>query len=146
MYDDNNNDNGNDNANNGGDGIDDSADMRLRTDGGTDESGDDPFGDAMDAAESATADAESGAATSGGADGFDVEAFLEGVSEGEKSKMLSIRVTPEMHQLWRELREDPSVQVDVPESIRNHIETLAHRHPTAAERAGRKLAIEREFQ
>lgn len=133
MYDDNDNDN-------------DNANMRLRTDGGTDESGDDPFGDAMDAAESATSDAESTGLASDGADSFDVEAFLEAVSEGEKTKMLSIRVTPEMHRLWRELREDPSVQVDVPESIRNHIETLAHRHPTAAERAGRKLAIERELR
>jgi hypothetical protein len=131
MYD--NNDNVNDNDN-----------MNLRTDGGTDESDDDPFSEAMDAAESATADGEDG--ESSGSDDFDVEAFLDELSEGEKTKMLSIRVTPEMHRLWRELREDPSVEVDVPESIRNHIETLAHRHPTAAERAGRKLAIEREFQ
>lgn len=136
MYDDNDYDNGNDN----------NANERLRTDGGTDESDDDPFGEAMDAAESATADGENGGAASDGADSFDVETFLDTVSEGEKTKMLSIRVTPEMHQLWRELREDPSVQVDVPESIRSHIETLAHRHPTAAERAGRKLAIEREFR
>jgi hypothetical protein len=137
MYDDNDYDNDNDNSNNNG---------RLRTDGGTDESGDDPFGEAMDAAESATADDESGEMGAGDADDFDIETFLDEASEGEKTKMLSIRVTPEMHRLWRELREDPSVQVDVPESIRNHIETLAHRHPTAAERAGRKLAIERELQ
>lgn len=131
MYDDNDNDNDN---------------MALRTDGGTDESGDDPFGEAMDAAESAAADDEDSEMPSGDAESFDVEAFLDELSEGEKTKMLSIRVTPEMHRLWRELREDPSVEVDVPESIRNHIETLAHRHPTAAERAGRKLAIEREFR
>jgi hypothetical protein len=131
MYDDNDNDN-------------DNGNVSLRTDGGTDESNDDPFGEAMDAAETAAADGEDGA--SSGSEDFDVEAFLEELSEGEKTKMLSIRVTPEMHSLWRELREDPSVEVDVPESIRNHIETLAHRHPTAAERAGRKLAIEREFQ
>ena len=123
----------------------DNGNMNLRADGGTDESDDDPFGEAMDAAESATADGEDGEISSG-SDDFDVEAFLDELSEGEKTKMLSIRVTPEMHRLWRELREDPSVEVDVPESIRNHIETLAHRHPTAAERAGRKLAIEREFQ
>jgi hypothetical protein len=133
MYDDNDNDNDDNNSN-----------VSLRTDGGTDESNDDPFGEAMDAAETAAADGEGGA--SSGSEDFDVEAFLEELSEGEKTKMLSIRVTPEMHRLWRELREDPSVEVDVPESIRNHIETLAHRHPTAAERAGRKLAIEREFQ
>jgi len=137
MYDDNDNDNDNDNR---------SADMNYRTDGGTEEGEDDPFGDAMDAAESAAADDEDGDVPSEDAESFDVEAFLEELSEGEKTKMLSIRVTPEMHRLWRELREDPSVEVDVPESIRNHIETLAHRHPTAAERAGRKLAIEREFQ
>ena len=135
MYDDNDNDDDDNNGN-----------VNLRTDGGTDESGDDPFGDAMDAAESTAADDEDGEMASGNAESFDVEAFLEELSEGEKTKMLSIRVTPEMHRLWRELREDPSVEVDVPESIRNHIETLAHRHPTAAERAGRKLAIEREFQ
>jgi hypothetical protein len=141
MYYDNDNDNDNDN----GDAAS-NANVRVQTDGGTDESGEDPFGEAMDAAESATADGEDGGAATDGADNFDVEAFLEAVSEGEKTKMLSIRVTPEMHQLWRELREDPSVKVDVPESIRNHIETLAHRHPSAAERAGRKLAIERELR
>jgi hypothetical protein len=137
MYDDNDNDNDDDNG---------SADMNYRTDGGTDEDEDDPFGNAMDAAESAATGDEDGEVPSGDAESFDVEAFLDELSEGEKTKMLSIRVTPEMHRLWRELREDPSVEVDVPESIRNHIETLAHRHPTAAERAGRKLAIEREFQ
>lgn len=139
MYDD--NDYDNDNGNESG-----STDMNYRTDGGTDEGEDDPFGDAMDAAESAATGDEDGEVPSGSAESFDVETFLDELSEGEKTKMLSIRVTPEMHRLWRELREDPSVEVDVPESIRNHIETLAHRHPTAAERAGRKLAIEREFQ
>lgn len=138
MYDDNDYDNENNNENNN--------DNNLMADGGTDESSDDPFGKAMDAAESATAEDENGEMPADDGDAFDVEAFLDEASEGEKTKMLSIRVTPEMHRLWRELREDPSVQVDVPESIRNHIETLAHRHPTAAERAGRKLAIERELQ
>lgn len=128
------------------DNDDDNDNVRCLADGGTDESDDDPFGEAMDAAESAAADDETGERASEDVDSFDLEAFLETVSEGEKTKMLSIRVTPEMHRLWRELREDPSVEVDVPESIRNHIETLAHRHPTAAERAGRKLAIERELQ
>lgn len=78
-------------------------------------------------------------------EGFDVEAFLSELNEGPKNETIGVAVTEEMHAFWRELRESDDVDIDVTESIRNHLEDLATRHPQAAERAGRKLEIDREL-
>jgi hypothetical protein len=37
------------------------------------------------------------------------------------------------------------VEIEVSQSIRDHIETLAHRHEQVFERAMRKLEVEREY-
>lgn len=103
---------------------------------------DNPFGEAMDDAEneSEATDEQSVAAA---ASEFDVDVFLDGLSEGPKDKTIGIAVTDDMHAVWRQLREDDDVEVDVAESIRNHLENLANRHREATERAGLKQAIDR---
>lgn len=103
---------------------------------------DNPFGEAMDDAEndSESTDEQSVAAA---ASGFDVDEFLDELSEGPKDKTIGIAVTDDMHAVWRQLREDEDVEVDVAKSIRNHLENLANRHREATERAGLKQAIDR---
>lgn len=101
---------------------------------------DNPFGEAMDNAE---AEDEADTNQSAAASGFDVDAFLDGLSEGPKNKTIGIAVTDDMHAVWRQMNEDDDVEVDVTESIRNHLENLANRHRDASERAGLKQAIDR---
>jgi hypothetical protein len=103
-----------------------------------------PFGEAMDEAESdgeGRADDEQNAVAPPSE--FDVDAFLDGLSEGPKNKTIGIAVTDDMHAVWRQMSEDDDVEVDVTESIRNHLENLANRHRDASERAGLKQAIDR---
>lgn len=78
-------------------------------------------------------------------DEFDVEEFIAGLNEGSKTETIGVAVSEEMHALWKELRDSDDVDVDVAESIRSHLEDLAQRHERAAERAGRKLQIDREL-
>lgn len=102
-----------------------------------------PFGEAMDEAESeseTTTDEQSGPSAPSE---FDVDAFLDGLSDGPKNKTIGIAVTDDMHAVWRQMSEDDDVEVDVTESIRNHLENLANRHREATERAGLKQAIDR---
>jgi hypothetical protein len=99
-------------------------------------SSDNPFNEAMD-------EAADDHATS--LDEFDVDEFIAGLNDGSKTETIGIAVSEEMHALWRELRESDDVDVDVAESIRSHLEDLAQRHEQAAERAGRKLQIDREL-
>lgn len=99
-------------------------------------SSDNPFNDAMDEADDHD-DQDLG--------GFDVDEFIDGLQDGSKSETIGVAVSPEMHALWKELRDSDDVDVDVAESIRNHLTNLAQRHEKAAERAGRKLQIDREL-
>jgi predicted DsbA family dithiol-disulfide isomerase len=101
-------------------------------------SSENPFNDAMDEAE-----AQSKEQTS--ATEFETDEFLEVLDEGKKTETIGVAVTEEMHAVYRELRNDDSIDVDVAESIRQHLANLAQRHPQAAERAGRKLQIDREL-
>lgn len=78
-------------------------------------------------------------------DDFDVEEFIDELNEGKKTETIGIAVTEEMHKVWTQLREDDDVDVDVAESIRQHLINLAQRHQTATEKAGRKLEIDRKF-
>ena len=98
-------------------------------------SNDNPFNDAMD-------EAEEDEETIGE---FDVDEFIDSLNDGPKDQTIGVAVSEEMHALWKELREDDDVDVDVAESIRNHLENLAQRHQKAAEKAGRKLQIDREL-
>lgn len=100
-------------------------------------SSDNPFSEAVDEA----ADAEESTTND-----FDLEEFVAGLNEGQKTETIGVAVTEEMHAVWSELRKSDDVDVDVAESIRNHLQNLAQRHSTAAERAGRKLQIDRELQ
>jgi hypothetical protein len=101
-------------------------------------SSDNPFDDAMD-------DADAQQASQDTQTEFDVDGFLANLNDGTKSETIGIAVTEEMHAVYRELRTDESIDVDVSGSIRQHLENLAQRHPQAAERAGRKLQIDREL-
>ncbi len=98
-----------------------------------------PFNEAMDEAE-------------GDADGvgdaepeFDLDRYYDALNAGPKEKTIGIAVNEEMHAFYHELQDADEVEVDVSQSIRDHIEKLAHRHEQVFERAMRKLEIEREY-
>lgn len=99
--------------------------------------------DAFDAAEekqSADDGVDAGA-------GFDAEEYLAALnSDGApKEKTVGIAVTTEMHAFYQELQNADEVEVSPAQSVRDHLEKLAHRHPEVFEKAMRKLEIEREF-
>lgn len=99
--------------------------------------------DAFDAAEeeqSADDDVDVGG-------GFDAEQYLEALnSDGApKEKTVGIAVTTEMHAFYQELQNADEVEASPAQSVRDHLEKLAHRHPEIFEKAMRKLEIEREF-
>ncbi len=96
--------------------------------------------DAFDAAE------EEQTETRGG-DNFDAEQYLEALNSdtAPKEKTVGIAVTAEMHAFYHELQSADEVEVNSAQSIRDHLEKLAHRHPDVFEKAMRKLEIEREF-
>jgi hypothetical protein len=62
-----------------------------------------------------------------------------------KDKTVGIAVTTEMHAFYHELQNADEVEVHPAQSVRDHLEKLAHRHPEVFEKAMRKLEIEREF-
>ena len=101
-------------------------------------SSDNPFDDAMDSADEDSSNANDDSE-------FDVDEFLAGLEGGKKTETIGIAVTEEMHAVYRELRQDDSLDVDVADSIRQHLRNLAQRHPQATERAARKLEIDREL-
>jgi len=76
---------------------------------------------------------------------FDLDEFLAALDDGNKSETIGIAVSEELHAVWKELRQDDDVDVDVAESIRQHLINLAQRHEKATEKAGRKLQIDREL-
>jgi len=54
-------------------------------------------------------------------------------------------VTTEMHAFYQELQASDQVEVNPAQSVCDHLEKLAHRHPDVFEKAMRKLETEREF-
>jgi len=99
--------------------------------------------DAFDAAEDEQTESNAG----GRNQEFDAEQYLEALnSDGApKEKTVGIAVTTEMHAFYQELQNSDQVDVNPSQSIRDHLEKLAHRHPDIFEKAMRKLEIEREF-
>lgn len=104
---------------------------------------DNPMSDAFDAAEEEKSTEDDVDAT----DGFDADQYLEALnSDGApKEKTVGIAVTTEMHAFYHELQNADEVEVNPAQSVRDHLEKLAHRHPEVFEKAMRKLEIEREF-
>jgi hypothetical protein len=78
---------------------------------------------------------------------FDVQDYYEQVDSGEspKDKTIGVATSEELHAFYRELRDSEDVDVDVTESIREHLRNLAHRHEEVFEKSMRKLEIEREY-
>lgn len=99
--------------------------------------------DAFDAAEKEQNDKDDNEITGD----FDADQYLEALnSDGAlKEKTVGIAVTTEMHAFYHELQSADEVEVNPAQSIRDHLEKLAHRHPEVFEKAMRKLEIEREF-
>lgn len=99
--------------------------------------------DAFDAAEDEQTESNNGSRS----EEFDAEQYLEALnSDGApKEKTVGIAVTTEMHAFYQELQNSDQVDVNPSQSIRDHLEKLAHRHPAVFEKAMRKLEIEREF-
>jgi len=102
---------------------------------------DNPFNEAMDDAEESSNEDERG--NPGGE--FDFDQYYDALDAGPKEKTVGIAVNEEMHAFYHELQDADEVEVDVSQSIRDHIEKLAHRHEEVFERAMRKLEIEREY-
>lgn len=103
-------------------------------------SNDNPFGEAMDDA-SEDKQREERQQTSD----FDLDPYYNALNTGVKDHTIGVSVSEEMHQFWRELQDTDDVGIDPAQSIRNHLENLAHRHPDVFERAMRKLEIDREM-
>lgn len=101
---------------------------------------DNPMTDAFDAAEEDQDGQDAG-------NDFDADRYLEALnSDGAtKDKTVGIAVTTEMHAFYHELQNADEVEVHPAQSVRDHLEKLAHRHPEVFEKAMRKLEIEREF-
>lgn len=95
--------------------------------------------EAMEEVEEADNESEAGT--------FDVEDYYARIDSGDapKDKTIGIATSEELHAVYRELRDSEDVDVDVTESIRNHLRDLAHRHEQEFEKAMRKLEIEREY-
>ena len=72
---------------------------------------------------------------------FDVDRYLNALGDGPKDKTIGIAVDEELHAFYQELRDDKNVEIDVAQSIRDHLEKLANRHPKTFEKAMRKLEI-----
>lgn len=104
---------------------------------------DNPMTDAFDAAEEEHTSSEE-ATTS---DSFDTDQYLSALNSdtAPKEKTIGIAVTEEMHAFYQELQNADDVDVNPTQSMRGHLEKLAHRHPEVFEKAMRKLEIEREF-
>ncbi|MFC7216209.1 hypothetical protein ACFQO4_19285 [Saliphagus sp. GCM10025334] len=103
-------------------------------------SNDNPFGEAMDDAAE-----EKNRVDQQGSSDFDTEPYYDALNTGVKDHTIGVSVSEEMHQFWRELQDTDDIDVDPAQSIRNHLENLAHRHPDVFERAMRKLEIDREM-
>lgn len=101
---------------------------------------DNPFNDAMDAQEAQQENEAEDQEPS-----FDVDQYYDALDAGPKEKTIGIAVNEEMHAFYQQLRDDEDVDIDVAQSIRDHIEKLAHRHERTFEKAMRKLEIEREY-
>lgn len=104
---------------------------------------DNPFDDALSEAES---DAQSDAGDAEGqASGFDVDDYLAELAADEppKEKTIGVAVNQMMHAFFHELSEAEEIDFDPRESIREHLRTLAQRHPEIAERAAKKVAVDR---
>lgn len=99
-----------------------------------------PLSDAMDEVE---AEQES----DGTSDEFDLDRYYDAINAdtAPKEKTVGIAVTEEMHRFYHELKDADEVDVDVTQSMRDHLENLANRHPEVFERAMRKLEIDREL-
>lgn len=50
-----------------------------------------------------------------------------------------------MHAFYQELQASDQVEVNPTQSVCDHLDSLAHRHPDVFEKAMRKLGIKREF-
>lgn len=103
---------------------------------------DNPFSEAMEEAEEETTN-QSDEGDVGRS--FDADRYYDALDAGPKEKTIGIAVNEEMHAFYHELQDADEVEVDVSQSIRDHIERLAHRHERVFERAMRKLEIEREY-
>lgn len=102
---------------------------------------DNPFNEAMDEAEE-----PNGGDEHEKSDGeFNLNRYYNALDAGPKEKTIGIAVNEELHAFYHELQDADEVEVDVSQSIRDHIEKLAHRHEEVFERSMRKLEIEREY-
>ena len=102
---------------------------------------DNPFTEAVDAAEEEQATEATSSAS------FDTDRYYDALNSkrAPKNKTIGIAVTEEMHAFYQELQNADDVETNVTQSIRDHLENLANRHPAVFEKAMRKLEIEREF-
>lgn len=101
---------------------------------------DNPFSEAMDDAE----DEQSSGTQKRGE--FDVEEYLDELGQGPKEKTIGFAVDEPTHRFYQELRDADDIDIDVSQSLRDHVEKLARRHEDVFERAMRKLEIDQEYR
>jgi len=104
---------------------------------------DNPMTDAFDAAEDEQTETNEGDT----GNDFDVDRYLDALNSDSapKDKTVGVAVTTETHAFYHELQNAEEVELNPAQSVRDHSEKLAHRHPEVFEGAMRKLEIEREF-
>lgn len=97
-----------------------------------------PFNDALDEEEESSPSSDQE---------FTADEYYDAINSenASKEKTVGIAVTEEMHAFYHELQNADTVDVDVAQSIRDHVENLAHRHDRVFEKAMRKLEIDREL-
>jgi ribosomal protein L31 len=97
-----------------------------------------PFNDALDEEEQTSTDNN---------ETFATDRYYEALNSesATKDKTIGIAVSEEMHAFYTELQHADEVDVEVSQSIRDHLENLAHRHERVFEKAMRKLEIDREL-
>jgi hypothetical protein len=100
-----------------------------------------PFNDVLDEEEDSTPTNATDATE------FAIDSYYDAINStsAPKDKTVGIAVTEEMHAFYHELQSAGTVDVDVAQSIRDHLENLAHRHEQVFEKSMRKLEIDREL-
>jgi len=73
----------------------------------------------------------------------DLEELWKAASAGGTSKTIGIGVNEELHQIYNELQDAEDVDVNLPQAFRDHILTIAKRHPEVAEKAHKMLQVKR---
>lgn len=128
------------------------GDERENNTGHDDGDADNPFDDALATADADTqgtpGDTKESVLAALAAD-YDADAALDElereIGEGKKSETIGLHVSPMMKAVYDEFQQSDDVDVDVLAQLRQHLMTLARRHPEVVRRAELKRRIDEEL-